>query len=546
MSIQKLQGKTEAKLGLYYEFDTESEPLGVGGMGKVYEGRCVDERSGMTRKVAIKFMYDDLPESAIERARREASIQIRNDNLVEMLGFIETETKDVLGERVKHYHVVSELLEGVSLDDMLQGKFLDRKGEVVAYAQKLYDDYRKDVYRFAIQVIRRVLTGLMSLHDAGYIHRDIDPTNIMVTRDGHVKLIDFGIAKQLRSLTTNDKSLTVAGVFMGKPEYAAPELVLGDIKSQGVTTDIYAIGILLFQCIVGHTPFEGDRHEVLHKQIHNKLPLHLVKNKELRKIVEKATQKNRADRYQSAAEFRVALERLPENLKESAFQWNKQKSIIAAGVAGVALIGAAVALWPKSGGEPNAVYVAEEQANRPSQKSSVPVVENHLTSADTTTFNAALELLHSNSAPKGLKYLEELSQKGYAEATLLLSRLYFEGKTDKDVIVKSVVEMRKLANIEIDNIKAHELLELCISQDQSSYKALYELGKDYFGGRGRSEGYVRDIDKAIEYFSKAVTESSRQHDDAYLEKSKSALKTAEEAKAQLEAAKELDAASINQ
>lgn len=533
MSIQKLQGRAEAKHGLYYEFDTEAEPLGVGGMGKVYEGRCVDERSGMTRKVAIKFMYDDLPDSAIERARREASIQIRNDNLVEMLGFIETETKDVLGESVKHYHVVSELLEGVSLDDMLQGKFLDRKGQVVQYAQKLYDDYRKDVYRFAIQVIRSVLTGLMSLHDAGYIHRDIDPTNIMVTSDGHIKLIDFGIAKQLRSLTTNDKSLTVAGVFMGKPEYAAPELVLGDIKSQGVTTDIYAMGILLFQCIVGHTPFEGDRHEVLHKQIHAKLPLHLIRNKELRKIVEKATQKNRADRYQSAAEFRVALERLPVSLKDDAIQWNKTKSIIAASVAGVALIGAGVAFWPESDDHSSPLPPEPQKS----------LASNQLTSSDTMTFNVALDLLKSDGAPKGVKYLNELSQKGYAEATLLLSRLYFEGKTQRDAIVESVVAMRKRAGVEIDNVKAHEMLELCVSQDANNYKALFELGKDYFGGRGRSEGYERDMDKAIDYFEKALAASELRNDDSYIDQCRVALKSAREAKQQIEAAQALGQAN---
>ena len=541
MSIQKLQGRAEAKHGLYYEFDTEAEPLGVGGMGKVYEGRCVDERSGMTRKVAIKFMYDDLPDSAIERARREASIQIRNDNLVEMLGFIETETKDVLGESVKHYHVVSELLEGVSLDDMLQGKFLDRKGQVVQYAQKLYDDYRKDVYRFAIQVIRSVLTGLMSLHDAGYIHRDIDPTNIMVTSDGHIKLIDFGIAKQLRSLTTNDKSLTVAGVFMGKPEYAAPELVLGDIKSQGVTTDIYAMGILLFQCIVGHTPFEGDRHEVLHKQIHAKLPLHLIRNKELRKIVEKATQKNRADRYQSAAEFRVALERLPVSLKDDAIQWNKTKSIIAASVAGVALIGAGVAFWPDSKPDPEFITGGDGTNLPPEPQKSL--VSNQLTSSDTMTFNVALDLLKSDGAPKGVKYLNELSQKGYAEATLLLSRLYFEGKTQRDAIVGSVVAMRKRAGVEIDNAKAHEMLELCVRQDANNYKALFELGKDYFGGRGRSEGYERDMDKAIDYFEKALAASELRNDDSYIDQCRVALKSAREAKQQIEAAQALGQAN---
>lgn len=89
----------------------------------------------------------------------------------------------------------------------------------------------------------------------------------MLTADGHIKLIDFGIAKQMNNLTTGDKALTVAGKFMGKPEYAAPELALGDLNHQNQTTDIYAVGILLYQCIVGHTPFEGARHEILENNL---------------------------------------------------------------------------------------------------------------------------------------------------------------------------------------------------------------------------------------------------------------------------------------
>ena len=127
------------------------------------------------------------------------------------------------------------------------------------------------------------------MHDAGYIHRDIDPTNIMITTDGHIKLIDFGIAKKFTTLTNHDKHLTQAGQFVGKPEYAAPELVLGAINEQSQTTDLYAVGILLFQCIVGHVPFQGDRADILQKQLHSPLPLKLIKNRDLRAIIARAT-----------------------------------------------------------------------------------------------------------------------------------------------------------------------------------------------------------------------------------------------------------------
>lgn len=344
MPLYKIQGKAEKRQGIFYEFDPQEEPLGVGGMGKVYKGYCVDEQTGNTRQVAIKFMYDDLPAQVIERARREASIQLRHENLVEMLGFIETEEKNVLGETVPHYHVVSELLEGVMLDDLLQGKVTDRNGHLVPYAQKLYNDYQRDVYHFSITLVRCILSGLMTLHDAGYIHRDIDPTNIMITTDGHIKLIDFGIAKQMRSLTSHDKSLTVAGVFLGKPEYAAPELVLGEISEQDQSTDTYAVGILMFQFVVGHVPFDGDRHEILNKQLHEKVPLHLIKNKYIRQIIKKATEKSRSKRFQSAAEFRVALDQLPMHLRDSLFVWKKAYSIAAISLIVIAGIGTLFAL----------------------------------------------------------------------------------------------------------------------------------------------------------------------------------------------------------
>ena len=308
MSAIRLQGETEKSRGIYYQLDSNDKPIGVGGMGQVFKGVCVNEHTGSTSPVAIKFMFDDLPPHAIERARREASIQLRNDNLVEMLGFIEIKERTPIGEVKTHYHVVSELLTGVSLSDLMDGKTTDRDGMPIAFAEKLLADYKNDSEHFARIIVMNVMSGLMALHDAGYIHRDIDPSNIMVTNDGHIKLIDFGIAKQMNTLTTNDKGLTVAGKFLGKPEYAAPELVLGDIRHQNQTTDIYAMGILLYQCIVGHTPFEGPRHEILEHQLKTKLPLDKIKNKSLRKIIAKACEKKQDMRYQTISQMRVALE----------------------------------------------------------------------------------------------------------------------------------------------------------------------------------------------------------------------------------------------
>lgn len=338
MAIIRLQGKQEKEAGVYYEVDSSSRPIGEGGMGKVYSGKAVNTRTNESRPVAIKFLFMDLPDQAIERARREASIRLRNDNLVEMLGFIETdENRD--GKIVKHYHVVSELLKGVSLADIIQGKCTGPDGAEIPFARQLMNDFQKQPEHFAKIVIKAVLSGLMALHDAGYIHRDIDPSNIFITAEGNIKLIDFGICKQMKNLTTNDRSLTVAGAFMGKPEYASPELALGDLKFQNQTTDIYAVGVLLYQCITGNVPFEGTRFDVLDKQVKEKLPMKDITDKGLKRIITKATEKRQELRYQTAAEMRVDLESL--DIKR-AMDPHKKRLLIISCISGLVVIVGAI------------------------------------------------------------------------------------------------------------------------------------------------------------------------------------------------------------
>ena len=533
MAIYRLQGKAEKRSGIYYEFDPSEEPLGEGGMGKVYKGRCVNEVTGTAFDVAIKFMFSDLPAHAIERARREASIQIRHDNLVEMLGFIDIEEKGPLGDIQHHYHVVSELLDGIMLDDLLAGKLTNKRGEPMPFAQKLYNDYQRDPYHFATYIIRNVLSGLMALHDAGYIHRDIDPTNIMITSNGHIKLIDFGIAKQMQSLTTNDKSLTVAGVFMGKPEYAAPELILGDIKSQDKTTDIYAVGILLFQCIIGHPPFEGDRHEVMNKQLHQKMPLGLIKNKQIRKIIETATDKTRAKRFRSAAEFRVALDQIALNGTGGGFEWKPLYTYIIGGVAACGIIvgGAVLAITSLSGEKEQDIeekpYVfvpdevkAMEDENLTAQADTVApeVAPAPVPEPAPVTFGSAIAALHrAATASEGLAQLESLSKDGNADATFLMSRLYFKSRLKDDYSPDSIVRMQKLLKIGVDNRKAHRLLEISIEQNPRNYQALYELACDYWKGAQRTEAVQkRDADKAIDCFCKAMDHAKRANDRQYI------------------------------
>ena len=122
MLIKRLQGQLEKLNGYYYEFDMHSKPLGEGGMGVVYKGFKIYKATGNRSVVAIKAMFDGLPSEVYERAEREASIRLRNDNLVEMLGFISEIEIDPYGMQKKRYYVVSEYLNGVVLSDLLAGQ----------------------------------------------------------------------------------------------------------------------------------------------------------------------------------------------------------------------------------------------------------------------------------------------------------------------------------------------------------------------------------------------------------------------------------------
>lgn len=324
MNIIKLQGDTEKRNGIYYEYDVDATPLGEGGMGRVFKGYRVTERNGERIPVAIKAIYENIPQRVVERARREANIQLDNDNLIRMYGFVETTTRTEDGKCTTHYHVIMELLIGVTLENIINGVTCDQNGMQIPFAAEVCNQYNQDRKTAVIKIMKAILSGLMALHDKGYIHRDIDPSNVMITIDGKIKLIDFGICKQIISLESLDKALTATGVFMGKVNYAAPELVLGDVKSQNYTTDIYALGILLYQLCTGHLPFSGTDQDILSANLRKPLPMKDVHGKEFKKIIRKATDKNQSKRYASVAQLRVDLEQISTRQKKQ----NKKAPLI--------------------------------------------------------------------------------------------------------------------------------------------------------------------------------------------------------------------------
>lgn len=527
MPIIRIQGAEEKAADIYYEVNSEERELGTGGMGQVRRGICVNARTGIRSEVAIKFLFDDLPISTIERARREAMIRIHNDNVVNMLGFIETEDNGI-----KRYHVVSELLRGVMLYDLLNGTTTDSEGKSVEFAQTLVEMRRANPELFALTVMKGVLSGVMALHDKGYIHRDIDPSNVMITTDGKIKLLDFGIAKNLGASMTTDHQFTTTGVFMGKAGYAAPELVLGDVNNQNETTDIYSLGIMLFQLLTGRLPFEGPANEVMQMQCKSKMPLKEIRNKELRRIVGKATEKKQSDRYRTISGMRVALEEAEmnsnfsnvsttgrvftssgktsmdavESVKSEVVQTPKKMNrVFIAAASVIVLIGVAVGVIIPLNKKHDKELLIELQAK--AKADSIAAEQAKLAAEKARTWE---ERLADAESPTGITEMIEIAQ-GNGHQSVEAAYLYAGILARQSrVLPESIIS--RYAESHPENLsEAHALYEKALNTDSSFYKAAYELGFDFAMGNGVDI----DLEKAVSIMRSGLIQARLKGDKDY-------------------------------
>lgn len=488
MAIIKLQGEEERRAHIYYEFDSAEGLLGVGGMGDVYRGVCVNELTLGRTPVAIKYIRPCINyQLVVEHARREASIRIKHENLMEMKGFIEVSQRNVLQEVKKSYYVVSELLDGVSLDAVLKGQLCGMDGREIPYARKLYTDYSTDSRHFGLLTVRSILAGVMALHDAGYIHRDIDPTNIMVTRDGKIKLFDFGIARKIDDLDTSE-----SGLMVSKVAYASPELIKGEVQKHSKPTDFYMIGILLYQLIVGHLPFDGELTEIIEQHRSKPVPLAAFNRKDdVKDIIKKATEKEPEKRYLSAAEFIVAIEHALVSTSPAPFPW--MKIVVSALILVVGLWSCLKIFGPGS------------------SKSSVTMVG---------TYDDCLELLLQGE-DEGIALLDSLYKVKDYKATYLKSRLHYEPMLrrngQQEFLDSEVREIKKLIDYPTDKRKAHKILEEAIRLNNEDYKSLYQMGLDYLGGERRTGlSNIYSEQMAYEYFEKAYTLAKLAGDTEYM------------------------------
>jgi tRNA A-37 threonylcarbamoyl transferase component Bud32/outer membrane protein assembly factor BamB len=250
-------------------------PIGQGGMGIVYLARHVS----LDRQVALKVLSNDRAQDKLhfDRFQREAraAAALDHPNIVRL--------HDISQGAGVHF-LVMEYVDGTNIHDMIT------KTGALHYAQ-------------AVQYIAQAAAGLHHAHEKGFVHRDVKPANMMVTKTGVVKLLDLGLARSLTNEEDNLTGLHGNDDITGTPDFISPEQLLGEPSD--ARTDIYSLGATLFALVVGQPPFSGTttqklaQHqskdpEELRKRLRGKAPV------ELADVIVKMMAKRKADRFQSA------------------------------------------------------------------------------------------------------------------------------------------------------------------------------------------------------------------------------------------------------
>jgi WD40 repeat protein len=291
------------------------ERLGVGAFGSVWKARDNE----LDRTVAVKIprqggMTAEEQEQFLREAR--AAAQLRHPNIVSV---------HEVGRENDSVYIVSDFVPGMTLGDWTA-------------------DHRLTP-REAAELCIQIADALQHAHEHGIVHRDLKPANIIIDPDGQPHLMDFGLA--LRD--AGEVTVTVDGQLIGTPAYMSPEQAKGNAHDADRRSDVYSLGVILFQLITGELPFRGNAHMLVHQVIHDEPPSPRKLNgnikKDLETIVLKAMEKNPARRYESAQQLASDLRSYlankpimarPASRGEKFIKWSRRHQTLVT-VVGIAL-----------------------------------------------------------------------------------------------------------------------------------------------------------------------------------------------------------------
>ena len=269
--------------------------IGEGGMANVY----LAYDTILDRNVAVKVLRGDLAndDKFVRRFQREAlsASSLSHPNIVEVYD---------VGEDNGMYYIVMEYIEGKHLKQLLK-----KRGSLTV--------------REVVDIMLQLTDGMSSAHDSYIIHRDIKPQNIMILENGIIKITDFGIAMAL-----NATQLTQTNSVMGSVHYLPPEQAMGNGAT--IQSDVYSMGILMYELLTGHVPFKGDNAvEIALKHIKESVPYIKLENNSIpssvANIVKRATAKNLKNRYADAREMnedlKTCLDESRQDEEEFVFQY---------------------------------------------------------------------------------------------------------------------------------------------------------------------------------------------------------------------------------
>ena len=273
--------------------------LGAGGMGEVY----LADDTKLDRKIALKILPTDVASNKDRMARfvREAksAAALNHPNIAHVY-----EIEESAGVNF----IAMELVDGPTL-------------------RELIDTERTDLVKL-LRYLQHVAEGLAKAHSVGIIHRDLKPDNIMVTRDGHAKILDFGLAKLVetdQSEAASDKTTAIlkqqsqSGIIVGTVGYMSPEQAQGKTREIDHRSDIFSFGCILYEAITGHRPFEGtDTIDILNRIIREPVTpitdFNPLAPPDLQRIVRRCLAKDREDRYQTIKDVAIDIRELRHEL----------------------------------------------------------------------------------------------------------------------------------------------------------------------------------------------------------------------------------------